>query len=72
MKACDKLLERMKPVVDQLQNPTWKETTNANCDLMYLAHTTKDDEIYSILAKYERTIINRYPNVKPLTRKDTF
>lgn len=39
---------------------------------MYLGHTTKDEEIYQILTKKKKTIINRYPNVKPLARKDTF
>ena len=38
---------------------------------MWLGHTTKDEEIYDIL-KSKKTIINRYPNVKPLSRKDTF
>jgi hypothetical protein len=54
-----------------IQENNWKDTTRTDCDIMYLVHTTKDDEIYNILQK-KKAIINRYPNVKSLARKDTF
>ena len=38
----------VKAVLDLMieENPQWKETTNLNSDVMYLGHTTKDEEIY--------------------------
>jgi len=54
------------------ENPGWKFTTNVNSDIIYLGHNTKDEDIYNILLTNKNTIINRYPNVKPLARKDIF
>ena len=31
------------------ENPGWKLTTSTNSDIMYLAHNTKDEDIYNIL-----------------------
>lgn len=54
------------------ENPGWKLTTSVHSDIIYLGHNTKDEDIYNILCKNKNTIINRYPSVKPLARKDIF
>ena len=70
---CDSA-KTIRPLFEQIifENPGWKLTSSLNSDIIYLGHNTKDDDIYNILTKYKNTIINRYPNVKPLARKDTF
>lgn len=39
--------------------------------MQWVTHTAKDEDIYEILGKKNK-IINRYPNVKHLSRKDNF
>ena len=41
-------------------------------DFVWLGPTAKPDEIYQILEHDAGRIVNRYPNVKELCRKDTF
>ena len=37
----------------------------------FLWHTVPDDEIFNILIN-KNTILNRYPNIKDISRKDNF
>jgi len=49
----------------------YKETmNNTQFDFKWCAPTAENDELYKLLSK--DTIINRYPNIKEMSRKDTF
>ena len=47
------------------------KATNGQSDFVWLGPSAKPDELYDLL-KAKNKIINRYPNVKELCRKDTF
>lgn len=54
------------------ERPNWKFDLNPdNCDVILLWHRAGAKEIRKILSK-RRTILNRYPNIKTLSHKDTF
>lgn len=55
------------------RNPGWTETLSKDrFDMAYIWHNTPDDEIYNILLNMKGKIINRYPGVKRIARKDNF
>lgn len=49
---------------------SYKKSTT-KFDVMMMTSKSKDEEIYKFLRK-KRKIVNRYPNVKALSRKDQF
>ena len=61
-------------ILEQLykENQGWTETLNKESnDVSFLWHTVPDDEIFNILIN-KNTILNRYPNIKDISRKDNF
>ena len=56
-----------------MENPGWQESFDQNnCDVNFLWHTTSDEEICEILMNKNGRIINRYPFIKHISRKDNF
>lgn len=54
------------------ENAGWNFTLNKkDCDLMYLSHVPREEELYDMLMTQKNLVINRYPNVKLVSRKDT-
>ena len=52
-------------------NQGWGETLSKdNWDMAYIWHTTNEVEILDILTSQSGKIINRYPYVKEIARKD--
>lgn len=61
------------PLVQEMckMNPGWHETlSKEKFDMMYIWHTTEMAEIYDILLNKKNKIINRYPGVRDIARKD--
>ena len=55
------------------RNPGWSETlSKEKFDMAYIWHSTPDEEIYNYLCNMKGKIINRYPGVKAIARKDNF
>ena len=50
----------------------WQMTLSKDADVMWISHVPTDEEMYGWLLKKKNMIINRYPGVKPVSRKDTF
>lgn len=50
----------------------WNMTLSKDPDVMWISHVPTDEEMYAWLLKKKNMIINRYPAVKLVSRKDTF
>jgi len=54
-------------------NAGWKTTLSLDCDIWYLTcNQMYEEQIYQQLLQNKKIMVNRYPNIKTISRKDNF